>query len=141
MTPFSFGEGYLSTTPAPLPSIQQSSRSAAGGTDVVPSTTEQESEERDTAGNEDGMSTLTPQITPFARKLRAGGFGWSNAAPAGTATVAATPGPSVLRSSVFGRSVLGGTAKSVRFAGGGTSGDGWRGSRVGRRDEGHEKSS
>ncbi|KAI7372089.1 hypothetical protein KC354_g155 [Hortaea werneckii] len=141
MTPFSFGEGYLSTTPAPLPSIQQSSRSAAGGTDVVPSTTEQESEERDTAGNEDGMSTLTPQITPFARKLRAGGFGGSNAAPAGTATVAATPGPSVLRSSVFGRSVLGGTAKSVRFAGGGTSGDGWRGRRVGRRDEGHEKSS
>ncbi|KAI7391360.1 hypothetical protein KC328_g7530 [Hortaea werneckii] len=141
MTPFSFGEGYLSTTPAPLPSIQQTSRSAAGGTDVVPSTTEQESEERDTAGNEDGMSTLTPQITPFARKLRAGGFGGSNAASAGTATVAATPGPSVLRSSVFGRSVLGGTAKSVRFAGGGTSGDGWRGSKVGRRDEGHEKSS
>ncbi|KAI7204589.1 hypothetical protein KC324_g705 [Hortaea werneckii] len=141
MTPFSFGEGYLSTTPAPLPSIQQTSRSAAGETDVVPSMTEQESEERDTAGNEDGMSTLTPQITPFARKLRAGGFGGNNAAPAGTATVAATPGPSVLRSSVFGRSVLGGTAKSVRFAGGGTSGDGWRGSRVGRRDEGHEKSS
>ncbi|KAI7017176.1 hypothetical protein KC355_g3756 [Hortaea werneckii] len=142
MTPFSFGEGYLSTTPAPLPSIQQTSRSAAGGTDVVPSTNEQESQERDIAGNEDGMSTLTPQITPFARKLRAGGFGGSNAASAGTANMAATPGPSVLRSSVFGRSVLGGTAKSVRFAGGGgTGGDGWRGSRVGRRDEAHEKSS
>ncbi|KAI7542199.1 hypothetical protein KC331_g8118 [Hortaea werneckii] len=142
MTPFSFGEGYLSTTPAPLPSMQQTSRSAAGGTDVFPPTTEQqESEERDIASNEDGMSTLTPQITPFARKLRAGGFGGSNAAPPGAAIVAATPGPSVLRSSVFGRSVLGGTAKSVRFAGGSGSGDGWRGNRVGRRDEGHEKSS
>ncbi|KAI7204846.1 hypothetical protein KC316_g848, partial [Hortaea werneckii] len=139
MTPFSFGEGYLSTTPAPLPSIQQTLRSAAGGTDLVSSTTEQESEQRDIAGNEEGMSTLTPQITPFARKLRAGGFGGSNAAPPGAATVAATPGPSVLRSSVFGRSVLGGTAKSVRFAGG--NGDGWRGSKVRRRDEGHEKSS
>ncbi|RMZ07372.1 hypothetical protein D0862_04292 [Hortaea werneckii] len=145
MTPFSFGEGYLSTTPAPLPSIQQPSRSAAGGTNVLPSTTEVESEERDIAGKEDGMSTLTPQITPFARKLRAGGFGSGNAAPAGTATVAATPGPSVLRSSVFGRSVLGGggggTAKSVRFVGGGTGGNGWRESRVGRREEGHEKNS
>ncbi|KAI7160286.1 hypothetical protein KC349_g3612 [Hortaea werneckii] len=136
MTPFSFGEGYLSTTPAPLPSMQQTSRSAAGGTDVFPPTTEQqESEERDIASNEDGMSTLTPQITPFERKLRAGGFGGSNAAPAGIATVAATPGPSVLRSSVFGRSVLGGTAKSVRFAGGGGSGVGLR------RGEVHEKSS
>ncbi|KAI6840605.1 Sfi1-domain-containing protein [Hortaea werneckii] len=141
MTPFTFGEGYLSTTPAPLPSIQQTSRSGAA-TDVVPSTTEQESEERNIAGNEDAMSTLTPQITPFARKLRAGGFGASNI---GTSTVAATPGPSVLRSSVFGRSVLGGggggTAKSVRFAGGGGDGDRWRGSRAGRMDERHEKSS
>ncbi|KAI7087366.1 Sfi1-domain-containing protein [Hortaea werneckii] len=146
MTPFSFGEGYISTTPAPLPSIQHISRSGAA-TDVVPSTTGQESEERDVAGNEDGMSTLTPQITPFARKLRAGGFGASNVAPPGTSTVAATPGPSALRSSVFGRSVLGGgavgTAKSVRFAsgGGGGGGNGWRSSRTGRRDEVHEKSS
>ncbi|KAI7564902.1 hypothetical protein KC319_g6381, partial [Hortaea werneckii] len=144
MTPFSFGEGYLSTTPAPLPSIQQTSRSGAA-TDVVPSTTGQESEERDVAGNEDGMSTLTPQITPFARKLRAGGFGASNIAPPGTATVAATPGPSALRSSVFGRSVLGGggggTAKSVRFAGGGGADDRSRNTRAGRSDEGHEKSS
>ncbi|RMZ11023.1 hypothetical protein D0864_01099, partial [Hortaea werneckii] len=144
MTPFTFGEGYLSTTPAPLPSIQQTSRFGEA-TDAVPSTTEQKSEERDEAGNEDGMSTLTPQITPFARKLRAGGFGASNIAPPGTATVAATPGPSALRSSVFGRSVLGGggggTAKSVRFAGGGGEGDRWRSIRAGRSDEGHEKSS
>ncbi|KAI6838125.1 hypothetical protein KC332_g699 [Hortaea werneckii] len=147
MTPFSFGEGYLSTTPAPLPSIQHTSRSGAA-TDVMPSTTGQESEERDVAGNQDGTSTLTPQITPFARKLRAGGFGASNVAPPGTSTVAATPGPSALRSSVFGRSVLGGggvgTAKSVRFAGGGGGGgggDGWSSSRTGRRDEVHEKSS
>ncbi|KAI6842096.1 hypothetical protein KC340_g516 [Hortaea werneckii] len=147
MTPFSFGECYLSTTPAPLPSIQHTSRSGAA-TDVMPSTTGQESEERDVAGNQDGTSTLTPQITPFARKLRAGGFGASNVAPPGTSTVAATPGPSALRSSVFGRSVLGGgdvgTAKSVRFAGGGGGGgggDGWSSSRTGRRDEVHEKSS
>lgn len=47
----------------------------------------------------DGLESLTPQVTPFARKLRAAGV---------------TPGPSVLRTSVLGRSV-GGTAKSVRF--------------------------
>jgi protein SFI1 len=46
---------------------------------------------------------LTPQVTPFSRKLRAGGF-------------AAMP-PSALRNSVFGRSTAAmGTGKSVRFA-------------------------
>lgn len=84
-TPFAMDTAYLTTTPAPLP----------GGLPDV------------------GLDTLTPQVTPFARKLRAGGF-------------AATPAPA-LRSSVFGRSAQG-TAKSVRFAGG---------SRFG----GHEKSS
>ncbi|KAK5125912.1 hypothetical protein LTR85_011267 [Meristemomyces frigidus] len=85
-TPFALDPAYLATTPAPLLDDQ-----------ALPE------------------GTLTPQVTPFARKLRAGGF-------------AATPAPA-LRSSVFGRSVQG-TAKSVRFAGGSRFGGG-----------GHEKSS
>ncbi|KAF2861555.1 hypothetical protein K470DRAFT_276198 [Piedraia hortae CBS 480.64] len=71
-----FNFGYLTTTPAPLP-LQ----------------TEAE-------------STLTPQVTPFARKLRAGGINPSVQRGGFT-----TPGPSAFRVSILGRS-----AKSVRFA-------------------------
>ena len=90
ITPFAFSSAYLTTTPAPLPR----------DVDV-----QQESDD-----SRVDVGALTPQVTPFARKLRAGGFG-------------STPAPAVLRSSVLGRSVQGtttGTAKSVRFAGAGT---------------------
>jgi protein SFI1 len=79
-TPFAFDQAYLTTTPAPFT-----------GSGNVSSPTPGEA-----AG-------LTPQVTPFSRKLRAGGF-------------AAMP-PSALRNSVFGRSTAAmGTGKSVRFA-------------------------
>ncbi|KAI5358213.1 hypothetical protein Slin15195_G065400 [Septoria linicola] len=88
-TPFAFDQSYLATTPGPLigarPDLEEENAEA---TDV--------------------FEALTPQITPFARKLRAGGIG---------GTPARAP-QSALRSSVFGRSIgPGGTAKSVRFAG------------------------
>lgn len=87
VTPFAFDQSYLVTTPAPL---------AAARADVGDE-------------NTDFFEGLTPQITPFARKLRAGGVS--------SATPARAP-PSALRTSVFGRSMgPGGTAKSVRFAG------------------------
>ncbi|KAK3068950.1 hypothetical protein LTR53_013088 [Teratosphaeriaceae sp. CCFEE 6253] len=89
-TPFGFEVGYLDTVPAPLP---------------LPNLVALDAE---------GDGALTPQVTPFARKLRAGGFG-----PRGTG--AATPAPA-LRASVMGRSVLGTTSKSVRFAGAGRFG-------------------
>lgn len=78
-TPMAFNASYLATTPAPLPREP-----------------------------EEPFEGLTPQVTPFERKLRAGGV---------------TPGvpPSALRTSLLGRSVRGddgtGTTKSVRFAG------------------------
>ena len=74
VTPFAFDPGYLATTPAPF-----------------------------TAANSPMPAGLTPQVTPFARKLRAGGF--------------AEMPPSALRTSVLGRSGAAiGTGKSVRFA-------------------------
>ena len=80
ITPFAFGQAYLTTTPAPF---------TGGGNVSSP-----------TPGAAAG---LTPQVTPFSRKLRAGGF---NSMP-----------PSALRNSVFGRSTAAmGTGKSVRFA-------------------------
>jgi len=86
-TPLAFESGYLTTTPAPL-STQDEVEA-----DPVPS-----------RGVTEG---LTPQITPFSRKLRAGGIG-------------AGAGPlSALRRTDLGRSVQGGTGKSVRFAGAG----------------------
>lgn len=108
-TPLAFDQAYLTTTPAPLGTIRDASPVG-----------------------------LTPQVTPFERKLRAGGFG-------------SVP-PSALRSSVLGRSVGGGTAKSVRFASAGRfgrSGLGFGQSRVrevgdegeGEGREGHLKSS
>lgn len=122
MTPFAFDTGYLATTPAPLPSARR--LPSPQPTDTAEP--EAKLEQNEVPGNDpaDALPALTPQITPFARKLRAGGFG----------TAGATPGPSVLRTSVFGRSTQNvGTAKSVRFAGGGRFG-----SRGGER---HEKSS
>ncbi|TKA44226.1 hypothetical protein B0A54_04993 [Friedmanniomyces endolithicus] len=102
-TPFAFEVGYLATTPAPLPAL-----SILGG-----------------EGSGEGV--LTPQVTPFARKLRAGGFGnaqvrhpdarLGTGAGYGVHGGTETPAPA-LKNSVFGRSVLGTvTAKSVRFAG------------------------
>lgn len=80
VTPFAFGSGYMTTTPAPLTARD-------GGINTIA----------------DVVAGLTPQVTPFARKLRAGGF---NSMP-----------PSALRTSVMGRSgAAPGTAKSVRFA-------------------------
>lgn len=80
VTPFAFDAGYLTTTPAPF----------TGGRGA-----------ESPAGT--AAAGLTPQVTPFSRKLRAGGFG--------------SMPPSALRNSVFGRSVTaGGTGKSVRFA-------------------------
>ena len=103
-TPMAFESAYLATTPAPLPAAPQD---------------EGQGEDVDQSFREDGsvMDALTPQVTPFARKLRASGYG--SAAPA-----------SALRGSLFGRSTEGigggggtgtGTGKSVRFAGGGSS--------------------
>ncbi|KAF2766207.1 Sfi1-domain-containing protein [Teratosphaeria nubilosa] len=61
----------------------------------------------------DDVSALTPQVTPFARKLRAGGIsGVGVLTPALRTTTAAAAAAAGL----FGRSVQGGTAKSVRFA-------------------------
>ncbi|KAH9825714.1 Sfi1 spindle body protein [Teratosphaeria destructans] len=82
VTPFTFEPGYLSTTPAPVP---------------VP-------EEVD-----DAFSALTPQVTPFARKLRAGGISGLSGGRALTPALRTTTG-------LWGRSVQGGTGKSVRFA-------------------------
>ncbi|KAK4504009.1 hypothetical protein PRZ48_004924 [Zasmidium cellare] len=90
VTPIAFDRSYLVTTPAPLSQAQ-------------PDQAEDPS---------DIFEGLTPQITPFARKLRAGGV---------------TPAPpSALRSSILGRSVAGGTNKSVRFAGSSRFGSGSR---------------
>jgi protein SFI1 len=105
VTPFAFDPGYLATTPAPF-------AAAASNSPMLP------------AG-------LTPQVTPFARKLRAGGF--------------VEMPPSALRGSVFGRSTSGvGTGKSVRFAGAGRFAKGTPGRREIEEDgeqEGHFKSS
>jgi hypothetical protein len=80
---------------------------------------------------------LTPQVTPFARKLRAGGF--------------VEMPPSALRTSVLGRSGTAiGTGKSVRFASAGRFARSTAGRVEGRREgrkednndgEGHFKSS
>ncbi|GAB7366136.1 hypothetical protein MBLNU230_g7698t1 [Neophaeotheca triangularis] len=115
-TPFALDTGYLVTTPAPL-------QSGAAGVEAGGIT----------------MEGLTPQITPFARKLRAGGVSSFDSAggdvgggvgggvgegAAATATPVVPP-PSALKRSVFGRSVgIGGTGKSVRFASGGDGGGG-----------------
>lgn len=91
VTPMAFEQSFFVTTPAPL---------AQGNLE------EQAGEESDI------FDGLTPQITPFARKLRAGGIRQTPSRPPFSA----------LRSSVFGRSMAapGGTAKSVRFAGSGS---------------------
>ncbi|KAK1083280.1 hypothetical protein LTR48_006390 [Friedmanniomyces endolithicus] len=105
-TPFAFEVGYLATTPAPLPALPDLPALNVGG---------------------DGDGVLTPQVTPFSRKLRAGGFGHAQAQHAdarlgvgagyGVQGPTGTPAPA-LKNNVFGRSVLGtATAKSVRFAG------------------------
>ncbi|KAK0319608.1 hypothetical protein LTR54_007222 [Friedmanniomyces endolithicus] len=120
-TPFAFEVGYLATTPAPLPAL-----SILGG-----------------EGSGEGV--LTPQVTPFARKLRAGGFGnaqvrhpdarLGTGAGYGVHGGTETPAPA-LKNSVFGRSVLGtATAKSVRFAGASRFGS------AGTGGNGHMKSS
>ena len=87
-TPMGFDSALLATTPAPVPTEEQP------------------------------FEGLAPQVTPFSRKLRAGGF---------AAAARAAPSASVPRSSVFRRSVQAGTGKIVRFAGNG---------RFGRRPEG-----
>lgn len=84
-TPLAFDPAYMTTTPAPLP--------------IGEGPTLRQAQDRSTGEG------LTPQITPFSRKLRAGGvlsagFGQSSA----------------LRRVEFGRSVQDGTGKSVRFA-------------------------
>ncbi|KAK0862533.1 hypothetical protein LTS02_007165 [Friedmanniomyces endolithicus] len=121
-TPFAFEMGYLATTPAPLPAVPT----------------------LDVLGDGDGV--LTPQVTPFARKLRAGGFGQPQVRPPdarsgivgagyGTQGGTETPAPA-LKNSVSGRSVLGtATAKSVRFAGASRFGS------TGSGGSGHMKSS
>ncbi|CAK3768166.1 Hypothetical predicted protein [Lecanosticta acicola] len=90
VTPMYFNRSFFATAPAPLASAQ-------------PAETRGEANEI--------FGSATPQITPFARKLRAGGV---------------TPAPhSALRSSNLGRSVAGGgTSKSVRFAGSSRFGSG-----------------
>lgn len=125
-TPFAFDTSYLTTIPAPLPGMPP---------------------EHGTSAESDNLGALTSQVTPFARKLRAGGFARSRLAPpvlqdedtvdsglSGIAGLPATPGPTpALRTSIFGgRSVTFGTAKSVRFAGA---------SRFGSGSSGHLKSS
>lgn len=105
-TPMDFDRAYFVTTPGPLTNARPGSD--ADGED------------------QEVFEGLTPQITPFARKLRAGGI--SN-------TPARAP-PSVLRNSVFGRSTaVGGTAKSVRFAGSSRFGGGGQ-SRLSPAEEG-----
>jgi protein SFI1 len=75
-TPLAFDPAYMATTPAPLPTHEVSA-----------------------------IEGLTPQITPFSRKLRAGGILSTGLGQS-----------SVLRRGELGRSVQGGTGKSVRFA-------------------------
>lgn len=112
VTPFAFDPGYLATTPAPFSAPDNSDSFTPAG--------------------------LTPQVTPFVRKLRAGGF--------------AEMPPSALRSSVLGRSVAAmGTGKSVRFASAGRFARSTAGRIQGRREaeeeddddegQGHFKSS
>lgn len=101
-TPMAFDRAYYVTTPAPLVSLATATTAA---------------EDLDAAA--DVFDALTPQITPFARKLRAGGV--TPAAPTintgGTKGALGAAPPSALRTSVLGRSVgFGGTGKSVRFA-------------------------
>ena len=79
-TPMAFDSALIATSPAPIPSVQSAEP------------------------QEQTYESLTPQVTPFSRKLRAGGF--PSAVP-----------PSAIRSTGLGRSVHGGTGKSVRFAG------------------------
>ena len=102
LTPFTFDRSYLTTTPAPLPPPSNLQANQDRHPPFPPDTLLDGTEPVD-------LDILTPQVTPFARKLRAGG-------------IASTPAPSALRSSIFGRSAVptgyGGTAKSVRFAGG-----------------------
>lgn len=76
VTPMAFDTAYLATVPAPLNHPEQAAEVA---------------------------DTLVPQVTPFERKLRAGGF--------------ATLPPSALKSSTFGRSGRDeqSATKSVRF--------------------------
>ncbi|KAK3673282.1 hypothetical protein LTR78_006827 [Recurvomyces mirabilis] len=101
VTPFAFERSYLATTPAPL-GTRQASLAIDHTTTVDHSV--------------GGLDALAPQVTPFARKLRAGGF----RAGLGGGGESTTPLPP-LRTSIFGRSIgqagAGGTAKSVRFAG------------------------
>ncbi|QIW97160.1 hypothetical protein AMS68_002678 [Peltaster fructicola] len=78
-TPFAFTPAYLTTTPAPQQTALASGQTIA-------------------------LEGLTPQITPFNRKLRANGIA-TDVRPA-----------SILRSRPFGRSIGPGTDKSVRFA-------------------------
>lgn len=85
------GSGMPSTTPAGLPPRIFGDGSVASTTPAPL-----------TAGGIDGMEALTPQITPFDRKLRAGGYG-----------AAATPA----MGSRFGRSLGFGTARTARDAG------------------------
>lgn len=84
-TPLAFDPAYMATTPAPLPIGADASFRQAQ--------------------SQSTMEGLTPQITPFSRKLRAGGI-----LSAGFAQ------SSALRRGELGRSVQGGTGKSVRFA-------------------------
>lgn len=84
-TPMAFDKAYLFTTPAPVTEVGEISDLFYG-------------------------QTPPQQITPFARKLRAGGV---------LPSQQPRHPPSVLRTSVFGKSAAaGGTGKSVRFAGG-----------------------
>lgn len=96
-TPMAFDSAYLATTPGPLPNTRQ-------------------------VEIDQSFVGLTPQVTPFERKLRAGGI---------------VPGPpSAMRSVGFKRSpnlAGGGTNKSVRFAGASRFRN--------RSDDGHEKTS
>lgn len=85
----------------------------------------------------EGLETLTPQVTPFERKMRAGGFGSSGTSRPTSGLV--TPG---FGKSRFGRTPgFGATGRSVRFFDVPDSGFKQRDGNVGGFDGTHEKSS
>ncbi|WPH00026.1 Hypothetical protein R9X50_00284900 [Acrodontium crateriforme] len=92
VTPFVFDHSFSATTPGQ--NIDDFKPEGPAAVQII---------------GDDRFDTFTPQVTPFDRKLREGGF-----APASEA------GRGSLKSSMFGRSAYGvapgGTAKSVRFS-------------------------
>nr|POE81229.1 hypothetical protein CFP56_77451 [Quercus suber] len=102
ITPFDFDPAYLVTVPDPL---------HTGGAYVKDNTEQTYTPLQSISTSASaGQEALASQVTPFSRKLRAGGF--SAARPSTTPASV----PSALRNSMI-NPAIGGTGKSVRFSG------------------------